>query len=418
MPARVAAAEGDDILLVVQIEEFVTPAMEEARRELTLRAVVGGRVVSLGSGIPGSAVALTLRPPPGRWVEGHVEIDPSGLRADDRRFFAVPVRLPTHVALAGVPGPFVEAGLSALESGPRARRVAARSSADVVWAAQGEGLVEALRDGQRAVVVPGEEPLSIPALNARLERAGVPWRYRHEQESGFTLLGAGAEAVPGLRGRRVRKAYRLEPVGSPDARVWVRLETGAPWVVAAQPPGLGTAILLASPLTERSTDLVTDPAMIPFLDALVNGWPGDAEPGPSGEPQGGVVLPARATRVELPSGRRRPVEGGSRFRDLDEAGVYRVLAGDSLMGAFAVNPPASESDLVRATEEDARRRWRTSPILVIGGSESKWRAAIYRARRGRELTAPLLATLLALVLAESGLAAPGAVFRLPRRGKS
>ncbi len=398
------AAAGQEVLLVARVERF---GGEEADTgEVTVRAASDGRVVSLSTARPGAEVTMVLPAAPGGWIRGHVEIDPSGLRADDRRFFAVPVRPPARVAVLGEPGPFVEAALSALANGGRARRVRDASGADVVWAQEGEGIAEALRAGRAAVVVPGEDPLALPRLNARLARAGLPWRYAYDPSPGIQRLGPGAEWIPAAAGLAVRQSYRLEPERPGAGRVPVQLESGEPWVVAAEPAGAGRALLLASPLTPQGTDLVAAPAMIPFVDALLNGWPGEGGGLAGADEEGRVPLPPRATAVETPSGDRLPVEGGGWLRHASEPGVYRIWVRDSVVDELPLNPPALESDLTPVRASEIERRWRGAR-RADARSEAQWEDAIFAVRRGREASAWLLVTLLLLAVVESAAAAGG-----------
>lgn len=390
---------GEEPVLGARVEGFGRESLDE---EVTVRASVDGRVVRLATAAPGSEVTLVLPAASAGWISGAVEIDPSGLRADDRRFFTIPVRPAVRVALTGGAGPFVEASTTALESGGRLRRVAGPSAAEVVWSTDGEGAAEAVRAARAVLIVPGEDPLAIPRLNARLERVGIGWRFAYDEARGLGQLGPGAERIPGARGQHVRMAYRLEPTAG-GGPVWIRLESGEPWLVGSGTSGPAAALLLASPLTDRATDIVTAPAMIPFVDALVHGWP--AEGGEWSDPGGGILLPSRATALVLPSGRRRAIEGGSRLWEMEEAGVYAVLAGDSVVRRFAVNVAPEESDLARAPEREIQGRW-PGVRLVRGGTERDWAAAIYRDRRGRQAAPWLLALLVALALVES-LAAAG-----------
>jgi hypothetical protein len=405
-PVRTPVQAGEPAGIVVELARFGPGPEAPETASVTVRAVVGGRVVGLATARPGAAATLVLPGAPGEWITGYAEIDPSGLRADDRRWFAIPVRPPARVAVVGDPGPFVDAALAALDSGGRVRRVADPGRADVVWAAEGEGLEGAVARGRLAVVVPGADPLGLPRLNARLERVGVPWSYAYAPDPGLARLGPGAEWVAGAEGLAVRAAYRLEPRVPGAGRVWLRLRSGEPWAVAAEAAGGTRTVLLASPLTDAATELVAHPAMVPFVDALVNGWPGEGADAATELETAELVLPPRATALEDPSGRRRAVEGGAPVGTLDEPGVYRVWAQDSIVQVLVVNPPLPESDLAPAGAEAVGRVW-PGAHLVAEDAEERWRAAVFADRRAGDAVPRLAALFLALALLETWLAASG-----------
>src|SRR5690606_16572562 len=189
----------------------------------------------------------------------------------------------------------------------------------------------------------------------------------------------------------------------------LRLRDGSTWAVRGELAGTkGRYVLLASPLSLKASTLPSSAAMLPLLDRVLGAWAA-AEPARShvapGEP---VVLPSLADAVERPDGIRDPVEGGARYRSPALPGIYRVLAGDRLVDAFAVNPPAIESDLTRYERRQltaALDGWR----VRISDDAGDWLRMIYHRRLGREVWRPLLLLALALLLVEGLVAASGRV---------
>src|SRR5690606_5872729 len=187
----------------------------------------------------------------------------------------------------------------------------------------------------------------------------------------------------------------------------LRLRDGAAWAVRGGPPGtMGRYVLLASPLSLEASTLPSAAAMLPLLDRVLGAWAA-AEPARSHVTPGeAVVLPSLADAVERPDGVRDPVEGGSRYRAPAQPGIYRVLAGERLVDAFAVNPPAIESDLTRFERRQltaALDGWR----VRITDDAGDWLRLIYQRRLGREVWRPLLLLALALLLIEGLVAAAG-----------
>jgi hypothetical protein len=83
-----------------------------------------------------------------------------------------------------------------------------------------------------------------------------------------------------------------------------------------------------------------------------------------------------------------------------------MLRDDSTRSAFAVNPPAAESELARLSQDDLNTYlpgWR----LHLTTGDGAWRRAAYRERLGRELWRPLLLALLIVLIVETLVAAAG-----------
>src|SRR5690606_33492368 len=102
-----------------------------------------------------------------------------------------------------------------------------------------------------------------------------------------------------------------------------------------------------------------------------------------------------ATAVETPDGAVHPVDGTQDYRATRDAGIYRVLAGDSVLALVAVNPPTEESLLAPAEARNVAAAF--GPRLWVIDDAAAWPDAVFRERQGSELgRAALLAMLLLL----------------------
>jgi hypothetical protein len=369
-----------------------------------VRLALDGRPVAAAATAPGQTAILPLPARPAGYLAGWVETDADALRGDDRRYFVLRVEpAPTLTAPPGIP--FLDEALAVLGDAGRIRRVAAGGA--IIVAPGGAGAA-AVRDGRAALVVPAAAQLELPALNRRLADAAIPWRMVAAPARGEARFQPGSDALlRGLEAVRVREAHRLERVGpAGEDTVLLRLADGAPWAVAGVLPGGGRYVLLASPLTLEATTLPTTPAMIPLLDRILSDWLAARDQPAAAEPGGEVAVPATAERVERPDGARDPVLGGTSYRAPALPGVYRFLAGDEVVGAFAVNPPPRESALERL---DARALRAALPGWdpVLTRSPEEWHARIFHRRLGQEVWRPLLLLAILALLIEGWLAAAG-----------
>ncbi|HEX6941047.1 MAG TPA: BatA domain-containing protein [Longimicrobiales bacterium] len=384
---------------------------------IPIRLTIDNRVSAAGAAPAGAAAVLPFPARAAGFVAGWVELDPDALRGDDRRYFVVPVQPPPAVALAG-PLPFVDEALGVLSDAGRVRR-ADPDAADVIFAPAAAG-VAAAREGRTAVVVAPASPLELPAANRRLAEAGVPWRFAPGSAAGEARLivdGEGDALLHALDDVRIRQNYRLEPEPEPGAAgdsVLLRLRDGDAWLVRGELTGGGRYLLVGSSLDEQATTLPTSVGLLPLLDRLIAVWAADAAGSTTADPGAALPLPAAATAVERPDGTRESVPGGTRYRVPGEPGVYRILAGDRTIGAFAVNPPPSESDLARADEDALEAAFPGWDIDLVDDA-ADWSDAVFRQRLGREVWRPLLLLALAVLLIEGLIAAGGRAGRKTRQ---
>jgi hypothetical protein len=382
-----------------------TATGERDTDSVRLRLSLDGRIVAAGVAPLGAAAVLPLPGRPAGLYRGWVETDPDALRGDDRRFFTLRVVPPPAAAIVG-DLPFVEEAITALEEAGRVRR-APLALADVAFLEAGEGL-ESVPDGRTAIVLPPDSVLELPALNRRLGAAGMPWRFEAGTAGGewrFQVDEAADELMQPLDRVRLTQVYALRRQGGAAAgdTVLLRLRDGAEWAVRGERIRGGRYILLASPLSAEATTVPTTAAMVPLLDRLVGAWAA-AAPARADFAAGDVVpLPEAATAVEWPDGRVE--RAGGEFRAGAEPGVYRVLAGDSAVAAFAVNAAPAESDLRRFPA--ARLGDALSTTVETANDAEEWRREIYRNRLGRELWRPALLLALLVLTIEAAVAATG-----------
>jgi hypothetical protein len=380
-----------------------------AEDSVRVRLSVDGRVVAAGVAPVGAGAVLPLPGRPAGLYAGWVETDADGLRADDRRYFMLRVVPPPAVAVSGDLG-FVEEALAVMETAGRVRR-APLAAADVAILATGVRL-ESVPDGRTAIILPPESPLELPAVNRRLGEAGVPWRYEPASASGESRFATDTLSDPLMRPlERVRltQVYALRPQGVVADTVLLRLREGLDWAVRGERARGGQYILLASPLSSAATTLPTSAAMVPLLDRLVGAWAVAQPPSAELEAGEGVTLPEGTTAVRRPDGRVDPAAPGE-FRAGPEQGVYYVLAGNTVLNAFAVNSPRAESELSRL---DRRRinEFVGGREVELADSHAEWVNETYRNRLGHELWRPALLFVLLVLAVEASVAATGRALR-------
>jgi hypothetical protein len=373
---------------------------------VSVRLYVEGELTAAAMAPPGAAAVLTLPPAPASLVTGYVEIDADALRADDRRWFAVRAVPPPAVALAAE-APFLNDALAVLADAGRIR-LADPTSADVSIhpAAMGMPPVGAART---AVVLPPDDGIALPAANARLAAAGIPWRIGQPAAGGSRLGAPDDPLLRGLDGFHLRLVYTVLPE-RPDGSgaVYLRLDDDTPWAVGGERAGGGRYILIGSPLTPDASAIPVSAVMLPLLDRLTGAWAAQRPARTEVLPGDVIVLPDEATAVESPDGSRVAAPGGAEYRIGTEPGVYRVLAGDTVAAALAVNPDPAASRLARLDRRSLEARlpgWRLHVTSDAGG----WRRAIFRERIGREFWKPLVLALLLVLAVETAVAAAGPV---------
>jgi len=392
------------------------PAGEQPPGGVDARLLLDGRTAGIQTAAWGSDVVFSIPAPnPGAHVV-RVEIDPSGLRADDGRQSGIRVADAARVALRGgidPDGGFLERALETLETDGRIALMTAGPVDVAVHVGPGTSTHATARDTYRepsVVLVPPLDALALPAFNQELSTLGIPWRAELDPLSG--ALRIDGRGLPGLDGQIVSRRYRLRPIQAPRSAsdsILLRTSDGAPWVVRGEIGGSTTYLLLASPLHPEATGLPVSVAMVEFVDALVNHWarPGDP-PGsrPAGEQ---FALPPRADSLARahPPGRAERVEGGAPWRPR-QTGSWRLTVrtdGGTQSRFIGVNTPASESDPTPIGAAGLSRVFASDAVRLVR-SAADWEDAIFARRRGRDLRQTLIAMVLLALVLEAVLAAP------------
>jgi hypothetical protein len=386
-----------------------------AKDSVSVRLMTDGRLAAASRATAGSVSVLSMPARPAGLLAGWVELDADALRGDNRRYFAVHVAEPPRVAITQ-PVPFVNEALSALEAAGRIRS-ASPGAADVTLLPGGAG---GTGTSSTIVILPPESSLEIDAANRRLAAGGIPWSYALQQAEGearFQMRDSTDAVLRTLESARLRNVYalRASPRAAGDT-VLLRLRDGAPWAVSGERPAGGRYILLASPLSSGASSIPTSAAMLPLLDRIIRTWAARVSGMEEASPGDALTLPATADAVQRPDSVTEPVTGG-RYTVPAVAGVYHVLSGAKITSAFAVNPPASESELATLSAATLRSRlpaWR----VESAADAEEWRDDIFSRRLGREIWRPLLFALLVVLAVETVVAATGGPRRRPARTAS
>lgn len=378
-----------------------------------LRLVIDGRLAGATRAIGSGGAILQLPARPAGVLTGLIEMDADALRADNRRFFATRVAEPPAVAMSGAV-PFIDEALDVLQSAGRIKRISyATSGGTAVVLLPGGGTSAVLSGNTTAVVLPSESPLEIQAVNRRLAASGIPWSYALQQAPGearFQMRDSTDAVLRTLESARLRNVYALSPsTRATGDSVLLRLRDGAPWAVRGERAGGGRYVLIASPLTESATSIPTSAAMLPLLDRIIRTW-ATAESGTEEAlPGDDVDLPSGATAILRPDSTTEPISAGQ-YRVPARAGIYQVMSGSTVLNAFAVNPPAIESDLSRISDRTMRTLLPSWSVTAARTADD-WKSSIYRARVGRELWRAMLVALLIVLALETLIATHGLIQR-------
>jgi len=219
--------------------------------------------------------------------------------------------------------------------------------------------------GETAVLLPPADPALLGPTNRALGARGVTWRFGAPGTPG----PLASTTVPGLAGAPVARRYRLlGSGGGPDAATAVLATVnGEPWLVRA---GAGRVILVGSRLDTAWTGLVTAPAFVPFVDALVN-------------------------RIARGTGAVVDAEGAPRI-------AFDVRGTDTL-GATVYGVDPQESDLTPAAAADLRRAFGGSASAEIL-DDAAFDAGRFAGLRVADLGGVLLVCALLLAAVELGVA--------------
>ena len=338
-----------------------------------------------------------------------IEIEPSGLRADDSRHLILRTRDAPPVELLASEGSFLDLALQTLRE---AGRIGSAGSPVRILEFGPERLpVRRTEDGLPAAVVyiPPADPVELPRVNQRLAEASVPWALSAEEEKGALALsatGRPAGASLALDAVRVFQRYRLTP--KPEATsdsVLIRSSDGSPWLVRGRAQG-SVYLIVASPLLPSASTLPTSAAMVPFVERLTQ-WAVVERVGRVSHHAGDIVeLPPRADSVQTPDSFVRRVDGRTPIRLL-KAGLYRIFRNGTIE-LMAANVPEEEHDLSAVDANDLPELFPGLEVVTAGPGAGRWARQTFRQRRGRDATAWIVGIVGLLVLIETLVATPGA----------
>ncbi len=377
---------------------------------ISVRLSIDDRLVAVAVGAPGDAVVLPFPARPPGIAMGWVTTDPDALRADDRRAFAFEVR-PAPIVAATTNLGLAEQALAVLEEAGRIRR-GPTADAGVLILPAARGL-ETTPPDKAVIILAPDSMLDLPAVNRRLDAAGIPWRMEPSQQAGEARFDTGAmrdELMRTLATVRVSQAFALVPQAAVADSVMLRLADGSAWAVRGERRGGGAWVLVASSFGESATTLPASAAMIPLMDRLITSWTTPANAAIELQPGDEIVIPWDIQTIERPDGTVEPLPDGAPFRLGHEAGIYLMRSGDSLRSALAVNPPAAESDLTRLPRRRLEQLLAAWPLYVSDRPDD-WADRIYRGRVGREIWRLEILAVLALLAVEVIIAATGAARR-------
>ncbi len=375
-----------------EISAAVTGPASAFGDSVPVRLILDGQVAGATVAPIGATVVFPVPPLAPGVVEGHVEVDPDALAADDRRHFVFRAGAPPRVEVRGSVSPFLASAVEVLIDDGRIRR---DRPAELVVSVDGEGL-ESRQPTQAFLVVPSGDPNRIGALNRRLSAADVPWQFGETTAGEFTVE---SELLPhDLTDVGVFRRYAL--TGGRGGVL--ALSGGAPWIVRAG-GGRGPTLLWASALTPDATDLVTGTLLVPLLEWLIGSSSGGGDRARTDLAVGAPLpLDPTVTAVTDPEGRVVPLDEGRAYTR--RAGLHSLLSGDSVVARVAVNIPAAESPLERAEVQSLQRLYGPGFEVV---PRDGWEQGIFSVRQGPEVWWPLVLGALLCLLLESWIAASG-----------
>jgi hypothetical protein len=320
----------------------------------------------------GTALETMLEAPSPGWWPVTAQLDPDEFRADDSRQTVVRV-VPVANATWDPSDKYLDAAASTLQQGGRLRH-----GGDVSLGALGEG---------PSIVLPPADMAAVGALNRRLERRGVAWRF-----GGPVTLEQVTDSGPLVEAVRVSRRFRLVYTGGAPHGIEATV-AGEPWIVRA-----GTVVLVGSRFDPSWTALPMSAGFVPLVDALANRVVRGEGALIEGAPGAPISLPDAADAVTM-GPRTWTVEGGAPWRP-PARGLYFARSGVDTIGAIAVNLDARESALAPADAARIRALWPHARVVPLAEVQE---AAFAAGARGH-LRGPLLWAALLLGLLEVGLA--------------
>lgn len=180
---------------------------------------------------------------------------------------------------------------------------------------------------------------------------------------------------------------------APSAHVLARFDDGSPAFVEHK-VGAGKVLLFASTLDTEWGNLPIKPVFLPWLYQTLDYVAAERKGQNAflvGQPVPAFGASAEEDlRVRTPAGDIHELEGGF-FEATDESGIYEVLAGEQMVGQFAVNVDPRESNLTPLSRQDFEAKINTSGELAqqttytrdvdydaqLEGRQKLWRLLIF-----------------------------------------
>jgi hypothetical protein len=376
--------------------------------ELEARLLVDGRTAAIRTASWGSDIAFSIpAPDPGAHVV-RVEIDPTGLRADDGRQTGIRVAESAAIRIAGGSLPDAEYIVKAIQTlGAEGRVRVSAEPVDVL--VQVAGALDRGRSTEgpatARILIPPSDQLALAGFNRELARLGVPWRVEPDPSSG--MLGIEGGELPAVDGESVKRRYLLLRGTAPASQVdsvILRTSDGEAWLVRGRTPDSGVYLLIGSALVPEATGLPAGVGMIEFVDAVINLWSRPGDPAASIEAGEEMALPPRADSLAGPDGPPLRVEGGAPWRPRT-TGAWRISSRAATgrdIRFVGVNVPPAES-VPSTLDSDGLATAIGSASDLRLSPPDRWSDEIFAARRGRDLSAVVLWMVLALLALETWL---------------
>ena len=387
------------------------------RDSARVRVDLDGTTVDAVTGIWGEKATVSLPPLDAGEHYVRIELDPSGLRADDARHLTLRARDAPSVVLIGPEGSFLSAALESLREAGRTER-----GAQIVQILEyGPEVAAGARpaaDASAVIYIPPEDPVELPRFNQTLAMASIPWTLMPDVARGELAIAPTREASRGslsLASARILRRYVLERTGpAADDSVLVRTSAGDAWLTlgrtsAGQAAG-SRYLVLGSPLAPSATTIPTTALMVPFVERLLQ-W-ATATEAVDGEFLAGetYLVPPGTDSVRLPDGMVRRVDSGAPIL-LPRAGLYRLYRSDAGLptdsSLLAANVPEEEHDPRALEPAKLSERLPGLEVVTAAAGTKGWSRQIFRSRRGRDATAWIVGAVALLLLIETLVVTPG-----------
>ncbi|MEE9579391.1 MAG: BatA domain-containing protein [Gemmatimonadota bacterium] len=381
------------------------------------RVELDGTTVDAVTGLWGEKATVSLPPLDAGGHYVRIELDPSGMRADDSRHLTLLARDAPSVVLIGPEGSFLSAALESLREAGRTGRGAQivqilEFGAEVATGARPAG------DASAVIYIPPEDPVELPRFNQTLSMASIPWNLKPDVVRGDLGIAPTREASRGfvsLASARVLRRYVLERTGpAAEDSVLVRTSEGDAWLAFGRTSG-GRAtgsryLVLGSPLAPSATTIPTTALMVPFVERLLQ-WAMATEAADGHYLAGETYsVPTGTDSVRLPGGTVRRVDSGAPIL-LPRAGLYRLYRGDAGMPAdsslLAANVPEEEHDPGALEPVELSEMLPGLEVVAVEPGAKAWSRQIFRSRRGRDATAWIVGAVALLLLIETLVVTPG-----------